>query len=130
MKQPRYLSIYFLKYFRKVIEKDPENRLALARLGKIYESENDYENAMVIYKKSLEVQPSYESYVKIGDCHKKQECYVEAYLNYKEALFIKKTSEIYEKIAEIYKFQKQYKKSYDSYQFALTFLYSDQASLN
>lgn len=33
---------------------DPENQLAFARLGKIYETfENDYENALLIYQKSL-----------------------------------------------------------------------------
>lgn len=33
---------------------DPRNQLAFARLGKIYETfENDYENALIIYKKGL-----------------------------------------------------------------------------
>lgn len=33
---------------------DSRNQLAFARLGKIYESfENDYDNALMIYKKGL-----------------------------------------------------------------------------
>lgn len=63
---------------------DPCNQLAFARLGKIYEAyQNDYENALLIYKKGLEYAHSYENFVKIGDCHFKLGSLMEAYLNYK-----------------------------------------------
>jgi Tfp pilus assembly protein PilF len=40
-----------------VLEIEPTNRRALARLAKIYEStENDFENAMATYKTALEAQ--------------------------------------------------------------------------
>jgi Flp pilus assembly protein TadD len=43
--------------FRKVLEIEPHNRKALARLGKIYESiENDFESAMNAYQTALETQ--------------------------------------------------------------------------
>jgi tetratricopeptide (TPR) repeat protein len=38
---------------------DPGNRKALARLGKIFEAESDFENAMATYKAALEKQPNY-----------------------------------------------------------------------
>jgi len=37
----------------KALELSPGNRRALARLGKIYEAESDFENAMNTYKAGL-----------------------------------------------------------------------------
>ena len=70
----------------------PNNQLAFARLGKIYETyENDYENALIIYKKGLQYSASYENYLKIGDCQFKLGNVVDAFLSYKQALSIKRT---------------------------------------
>ena len=56
---------------------EPENRKALARLGKIYESvENDFEKAMAIYRTALQSQENYESYMKIADVYAKQDSYL------------------------------------------------------
>lgn len=44
----------------KVLEMEPYNRKALARLGKIYESvEGDFESAMKTYQTALDSQENY-----------------------------------------------------------------------
>ncbi len=91
---------------------DPHNRKALARLGKIYESvENDFDQAMAIYRTALESQENYESYMKIGDCFAKQNSYIEALVHYREALSLKKTHEVYGKIAKMLQNKNEYLKA-------------------
>lgn len=43
----------------KVLQLSPGNRKALARLGKIYEAESDFQNAMLTYKTGLQRQVNY-----------------------------------------------------------------------
>lgn len=103
--------------------------MALARLGKIFEEENDFDNAIGIYNQILSVQLTYESYVKIGDCYKKQGNLIQASQSYKEGLSIQQTSEIYQKMAEVSKMQHQYKKAYELYQSSLMLLSDDNSKL-
>ena len=99
---------------------DAKNHLAYARLGKIYETfQKDYENALFFYKKGLEIEPTYEAYIKIGDCLFEMGSIVDAYLNFKEALSIRKTPEVYQKIAEVHEKQGQDRKAIDAYSLAL-----------
>lgn len=48
-----------------------------------------------MYKKCLEIETNYESYIKIGDCYQKMNQNMDSLVSYNKALGLKKTSEVF-----------------------------------
>jgi tetratricopeptide (TPR) repeat protein len=127
------------------IQKDPENFLVHDALGRVYENENEYDEALKSYKKALSLYDKDEFlYLSIGRIYSKQSDFPAAEQSFNKALEINRnSSNAFEWLAHIYskarkwdqavKFQKSAKEAAerqnlpsDNYDKGLALIYHDK----
>jgi tetratricopeptide (TPR) repeat protein len=76
--------------FKKSVEMDPRNRLALYQLGILHQSKKDYDSAINYYTESLRVKNDFDAYNNLGVCYLRKGMLKEANRNFKKALLLNK----------------------------------------
>lgn len=105
-----------LEAFGRVVEKDPDEFIALDYIGSIYLDRKDYVRAEEYLKKVLEIRQLEGVYFKLGIIREMQEKYAEAIADYEAALRLNPLHrQARERIAQVYVKQKAMGKAIDEF---------------
>jgi len=105
-----------LDAFGRVVQKDPDEFVALDYMGSIYLDRKDYARAEEYLKRVLEIRQLDTVYFKLGIIREIQEQYPEAIANYEAALHLNPLhQQARERIAQIYVKQKSMGKAIDEF---------------
>ena len=77
-----------LKSFKKSVELNPGNSMALYELGVICEKQKDYDGAIKNYTESLRIKESTEAFQSLGVCYLKKGMLKDAYRNLVKAMLL------------------------------------------
>ena len=74
--------------FKKAIELNPNNNMALFELGVIYEQQKNFDEAIKNYIESLRIKENSDAFQNLGVCYLKKGMYESAYINLTKAMLL------------------------------------------
>jgi len=77
-----------IKSFKKSIELDPKQSMALYELGIIYEKQNNFDEAIKNYTESLRIKENSEAFQNLGVCYLKKGMLKESYASLVKAMLL------------------------------------------
>lgn len=93
---------YYLGLCKKKVKEKPVAG-SYFELGLLYKENNDFDNAIKSFKKTIELDPKHsDALYELGVVYGRQKDYDEAIKNYKESLRIKESSEVFQNLGVCY----------------------------